>query len=219
MTRIAFLGLGNMGGRMVARLREAGHDVIGFDPNEAACAAAREASIPIAETARAAVSQAECVVTMLPAGHHVLAAYAGENGILRTLPPGGLVIDCSTIDVQSAREAHAMARQAGLMSVDAPVSGGTGGAAAGTLTFMAGGALEAFEQARPILAAMGSRIVHCGEAGAGQAAKICNNMILGISMIAVGEAFVLAEKLGLSHQALYDVTWAVLAGRGATWTL
>ncbi|NNH33889.1 3-hydroxyisobutyrate dehydrogenase, partial [Rhizobium sp. SEMIA 4085] len=149
-----------------------------------------------------AVAGAETVVTMLPQGTHVLTAWPD---ILASIPAGTLVIDCSTLDVESARKAHAMAKAAGCLSLDAPVSGGTGGAAAGTLTFMAGGSQESFAKAKPILEAMGKKIVHCGEAGAGQAAKICNNMILGISMIGVCEAFVLAEKLGLSHQALFDV--------------
>ena len=216
MTGIAFLGLGNMGGPMAANLVKAGHRVFGFDPSEAARDAAAHAGVAILDSARAATSRAECVITMLPAGAHVLAACAGEAGILATMPAGGLVIDCSTIDVQSARQAHAMAREAGAMSVDAPVSGGTAGAIAGTLTFMAGGEAAHFERARPILEAMGSRIVHCGAGGAGQAAKICNNMILGISMIAACEAFVLAEKLGLSHQALFDVA---STSSGQCWSL
>jgi 3-hydroxyisobutyrate dehydrogenase len=216
MMAIAFLGLGNMGGRMVRNLLRAGHAVTGFDPSEAACAAARDAGIAIADSAREAVSAAECVITMLPGGQQVLAACEGEAGILHTMPASGLFIDCSTIDVESARAVHAMAHERGLMSVDAPVSGGIGGAAAGTLTFMAGGEPAHFERAELILAAMGSRIVHCGGPGAGQAAKICNNMILGISMIAVSEAFVLAEKLGLSHQALYDVA---STSSGQCWSL
>jgi 3-hydroxyisobutyrate dehydrogenase len=149
-----------------------------------------------------AVSGADVVVTMLPQGRHVLTAW---TDILRGIRSGTLVIDCSTIDVASARKAHDMAKAADCPSLDAPVSGGTSGAAAGTLTFMAGGTPESFARAKPILEAMGKKIVHCGEAGAGQAAKICNNMILGISMIGVCEAFALGEKLGLSHQALFDV--------------
>jgi 3-hydroxyisobutyrate dehydrogenase len=148
------------------------------------------------------VADAEVVVTMLPQGKHVLSAW---TDILRTIATGALVIDCSTIDVDSGRKAHEMAATAGCLSLDAPVSGGTSGAAAGTLTFMAGGSAESFAKAKPVLEAMGRKIVHCGEAGAGQAAKICNNMILGISMIGVCEAFALGEKLGLSHQALFDV--------------
>jgi 3-hydroxyisobutyrate dehydrogenase len=159
------------------------------------------------------VADAEVVVTMLPAGKHVLSVWAD---ILPHAKPGALVIDSSTIDVESARKAHGLAAERGLLSLDAPVSGGVGGAKAATLTFMAGGSAEAFAKAEPILRRMGKRVVHCGEAGAGQAAKICNNMILGISMIGVAEAFVLAEKLGLSHQALFDVA---STSSGQCWSL
>ncbi|SCW86562.1 3-hydroxyisobutyrate dehydrogenase [Rhizobium mongolense subsp. loessense] len=202
MARIAFIGLGNMGGPMAANLVKAGHEVTGFDLAVPVLKAAEETGVKPASHVSQAVASAETVVTMLPQGKHVLTAWPD---ILASIPAGTLVIDCSTIDVESARKAHAMAKAAGCLSLDAPVSGGTGGAAAGTLTFMAGGSQESFAKARPILEAMGKKIVHCGEAGAGQAAKICNNMILGISMIGVCEAFVLAEKLGLSHQALFDV--------------
>ncbi|APO78983.1 3-hydroxyisobutyrate dehydrogenase (plasmid) [Rhizobium etli 8C-3] len=202
MARIAFIGLGNMGGPMAANLVKAGHEVTGFDLAAPVLKAAEETGVKPASHASQAVAGAETVVTMLPQGKHVLAAW---SDILASIAAGALVIDCSTIDVESARKAHAMAKAAGCLSLDAPVSGGTGGAAAGTLTFMAGGSQESFAKAKPILEAMGKKIVHCGEAGAGQAAKICNNMILGISMIGVCEAFVLAEKLGLSHQALFDV--------------
>jgi 3-hydroxyisobutyrate dehydrogenase len=152
---------------------------------------------------------------MLPAGRHVLSVW---TDILPSVKEGALIIDCSTVDVESARKAHAMAGEQarGLMSLDAPVSGGVGGAKGATLTFMTGGAKEAFDKAEPILSKMGRRVVHCGEAGAGQAAKICNNMILGISMIGVSEAFVLAEKLGLSHQALFDVA---STSSGQCWAL
>lgn len=152
-------------------------------------------------------------MTMLPAGKHVLSVYAD---ILPSAAPGTLFIDCSTIDVDSARKAHEAAASAGMGSLDAPVSGGTGGAVAGTLTFMVGGAADAFARGQSVLTVMGRKIVHCGEGGAGQAAKICNNMILGISMIAVSEAFVLAEKLGLSHQALFDVA---STASGQCWSL
>jgi 3-hydroxyisobutyrate dehydrogenase len=164
--------------------------------------AAEESGVKPASHASQAVKEAAVVITMLPQGKHVLTAW---TDILQSTAQGTLVIDCSTIDVESSRRAHEMAKTAGCLSLDAPVSGGTGGASAGTLTFMAGGSEEAFAQAKPILEAMGKKIVHCGEAGAGQAAKICNNMILGISMVGVCEAFALAEKLGLSHQALFDV--------------
>ncbi|MBV9079295.1 MAG: 3-hydroxyisobutyrate dehydrogenase [Methylobacteriaceae bacterium] len=213
MTTIAFIGLGNMGGPMAANLVKAGHEVLGFDLAPASCEAARAEGVAIASSAGGAVAGAEAVVTMLPAGRHVLAVW-GE--ILPAVAPGALLVDCSTIDVESARRAHALAAERGCLSVDAPVSGGTVGAKAATLTFMAGGVAEAFGRAEPILARMGRRVVHCGEAGAGQAAKICNNMILGISMIGISEAFVLAEKLGLSHQALFDVA---STSSGSCWAL
>jgi 3-hydroxyisobutyrate dehydrogenase len=159
------------------------------------------------------VAGADVVVTMLPAGKHVLSVYAD---IVPAAAKGTLFIDSSTIDVESARKAHSLANEAGMLSIDAPVSGGVGGAAAGTLTFMTGGSHDAFARAEPVLAPMAGKVVHCGDAGAGQAAKICNNMILGISMIGVGEAFVLAEKLGLSHQALFDVA---STASGQCWSL
>ncbi|MBX4955928.1 3-hydroxyisobutyrate dehydrogenase [Rhizobium lentis] len=202
MARIAFIGLGNMGGPMAANLVKAGHEVLGFDLAAPVLKAAEKGGVKPASHASQAVKDAEVVITMLPQGRHVLTAW---TDILQTAAQDTLVIDCSTIDVDSSRKAHEMAKAASCPSLDAPVSGGTGGAAAGTLTFMAGGSDEAFARAKPILEAMGKKIVHCGEAGAGQAAKICNNMILGISMVGVCEAFVLAEKLGLSHQALFDV--------------
>jgi 3-hydroxyisobutyrate dehydrogenase len=202
MARIAFIGLGNMGGPMAANLVKAGHEVTGFDLASTVLKAAEESGVKPASHASQAVKGAEIILTMLPQGKHVLTAWAD---ILQSAEKGSLVIDCSTIDVESSRKAHELARGAGCLSLDAPVSGGTGGATAGTLTFMAGGSDESFVKAKPILEAMGKKIVHCGEAGAGQAAKICNNMILGISMIGVCEAFVLAEKLGLEHQALFDV--------------
>jgi 3-hydroxyisobutyrate dehydrogenase len=215
MTTIAFIGLGHMGGPMAANLVKAGHQVVGFDLSPASCDQARADGAAIAGSAAEAVREAEVVVTMLPAGKHVLSVW---TGILPAVKPGTLVIDCSTIDVDSARKAHALAGEQGgnLHSLDAPVSGGVGGAKAATLTFMAGGSPEAFARAEPILSQMGTRVVHCGTAGAGQAAKICNNMILGISMIGVAEAFVLAEKLGLSHQALFDVA---STASGQCWSL
>jgi 3-hydroxyisobutyrate dehydrogenase len=163
---------------------------------------ARKQAIPVAAAGAEAVRGADCVITMLPAGRHVVAAY---QDLLPAAPAGALFIDSSTIDVASARTAHEAAAAAGMAALDAPVSGGVGGAVAGTLTFMVGGDPAAFARGRPVLEAMGRRIVPCGAAGSGQAAKICNNMILGISMIAVSEAFVLGERLGLSHQALFDV--------------
>jgi len=213
MTDIAFIGLGNMGGPMAANLVKAGHNVTGFDLMPASCDQARADGIAVAGSAQESVRDAAIVITMLPAGKHVLSVW---NDILPAVKPGTLVIDCSTVDVDSARKAHALAKEKGLPSLDAPVSGGVGGAKGATLTFMAGGTAEAFARAEPILAQMGKKVVHCGEAGAGQAAKICNNMILGISMIGVAEAFVLAEKLGLSHRALFDVA---STSSGQCWSL
>jgi 3-hydroxyisobutyrate dehydrogenase len=210
---IAFIGLGNMGGPMAANLVKAGHSVTGFDLSSASCDQASNDGVGIASSTVDATRDAQVVVTMLPAGMHVLSVW---TDILPAVKDGTLIIDCSTIDVESARKAHGLAAERGLQSLDAPVSGGVGGAKGATLTFMAGGAKEAFDQAEPILSRMGRRVVHCGEAGAGQAAKICNNMILGISMIGVAEAFVLGEKLGLSHQALFDVA---STSSGQCWAL
>jgi 3-hydroxyisobutyrate dehydrogenase len=214
MTNIAFIGLGNMGLPMAVNLVKAGHLVTGFDVVPAANEAAKAHGICIAATAVEAVKGAEVVLTMLPNGKLVLDLY--NSGILQAAAPKTLFIDSSTIDVASARAAHGLAQAAGMEALDAPVSGGVGGAEAGTLTFMAGGSERAFAQAEPLLQIMGKKIVHCGAAGAGQAAKICNNMILGISMIAVGEAFVLAEKLGLEAQKLYDVA---STASGQCWSL
>lgn len=213
MTTIAFIGLGNMGNPMAANLVKAGHAVQGFDLVPQNLEIAAQNGITVMANAPAAVKDAKVVITMLPAGKHVLSVY-GE--ITPKATKGALFIDSSTIDVDSAKKAHAIAAEHGLLSIDAPVSGGVGGAEAGTLTFMAGGSDDAFAKAEPILEPMAGRIVHCGGDGAGQAAKICNNMILGISMIGVGEAFVLAEKLGLSHQALFDVA---STSSGQCWSL
>jgi len=213
MTTIAFIGLGNMGGPMAGNLVKAGHEVRAFDLAQASTDAAAELGVGIAGSAKDAVADAEIVVTMLPAGKHVLAVWAD---ILPSVKRGALLIDSSTIDVDSARKAHDLAKAQGCLSLDAPVSGGVGGAKGATLTFMVGGSDEAFALGEPVLKAMGRRIVHCGAAGNGQAAKICNNMILGISMIGVSEAFVLAEKLGLSHQSLYDVA---STSSGQCWSL
>jgi 3-hydroxyisobutyrate dehydrogenase len=213
MTTIAFIGLGNMGGPMAANLVKAGHRVVAFDLSQELREAVQAQGAHAAGSAREAVTDADTVVTMLPAGKHVLSVLGDIVPVLR---PGTLVIDSSTIDVESAKKAHAMAKERGCRSLDAPVSGGVGGAKAATLTFMCGGSPEAFAGAEPILSRMGKKVVHCGDAGAGQAAKICNNMILGISMIGVCEAFVLAEKLGLSHQALFDVA---STSSGQCWSL
>jgi 3-hydroxyisobutyrate dehydrogenase len=216
MANIGFIGLGNMGGPMAANLVKAGHAVRGFDPVAPALDAARQAGVSVVASTAAAAEGADIVITMLPAGQHVREVYADTAGPLTAAAKRTLFIDCSTIDVESARAAHAAAAASGMASLDAPVSGGVGGAAAGALTFMVGGDAAAFARAQPVLAAMGKRIVHCGGAAAGQSAKICNNMVLGISMIAVGEAFVLAEKLGLSHQALFDVA---STSSGQCWAL
>ena len=213
MTRIAFIGLGNMGGPMAANLVKAGHKVIAFDLVEASRNQAKADGADIADSAANAAKGAEVVITMLPAGKHVLSVW---HEVMASMTKGALIIDCSTIDVESAKAAHALAARHDVASVDAPVSGGTGGAKGATLTFMCGGEEKAFAAARPVLENMGKKIVHCGSAGAGQAAKICSNMILGISMIAVSEAFALAEKLGLSHQALFDVA---STSSGQCWSL
>jgi len=211
---IAFLGLGNMGGPMAANLVAAGHTVAGFDVVPAALDRARERGVTVAQDAATAVADADVVITMFPSGAQVLDAYRG--GLLAAARPGTLFIDSSTIDVADAVAAHELAVAAGHRGMDAPVSGGTVGAEAGTLTFMVGGDADDFAAAQPILEIMGGRVVHCGGAGAGQAAKICNNMILGVSMIAVSEAFVLGEKLGLTNQALFDVA---SAASGQCWAL
>ncbi|MGW4272356.1 3-hydroxyisobutyrate dehydrogenase [Streptomyces seoulensis] len=210
---VAFVGLGHMGGPMAANLVKAGHRVLGHDLAPAAVEAAAETGVQPVASAAGAVAAADVVLTMLPAGRHVLGLY---DDVLAAARPGTLFVDCSTIDVADARAAHERAAAAGMRSLDAPVSGGVVGAEAGTLTFMAGGGGTEFAEARPLLAVMGGKAVHCGGAGAGQAAKICNNMILGVSMIAVSEAFVLGEKLGLSHQALYDVA---ATASGQCWAL
>ena len=213
MANIAFIGLGNMGGPMAANLVKAGHKVTGFDLVQASKDAAKADGVNIAATALDAVKGVDVVVTMLPAGKHVLTVW---KEIIPSVGKNTLMIDCSTIDVESARFAHGHALEHNLPSIDAPVSGGTGGAKGATLTFMCGGTDAAFAAAKPVLENMGKKVVHCGESGAGQAAKICNNMILGISMIGVSEAFALGEKLGLSHQALFDVA---STSSGQCWSL
>ena len=212
MTKIAFIGLGNMGGPMAANLVTAGHSVRGFDLTPASRDEAAKAGVAIGVSNAEIVASADIVVTMLPAGKHVIAVL---DEILPKAKKGALIIDSSTIDFDNARKAHGMAKQQGFAFLDAPVSGGTGGAKAGTLTFMCGGEVAAFAEAKPVLENMGQRIVHCGGAGAGQAAKICNNMILGATMIATCEAFVLGEKLGLTPQALFDV---ISTSSGQSWS-
>src|SRR6201997_2433599 len=213
MATVAFIGLGNMGGPMAANLVKAGHKVVAFDLVAASRDQAKADGATIAESAVASVKGAHVVVTMLPAGKHVLSVW---NEVVPAMAKGALIIDCSTIDVESSKQAHALAAKHGVASVDAPVSGGTGGAKGATLTFMCGGEEKAFAAAKPVLEKMGKKIVHCGAAGAGQGVKICNNMILAISMIGLSEAFSLAERLGLSHQAVFDV---VSTSSGQCWAM
>ncbi|WP_299983512.1 3-hydroxyisobutyrate dehydrogenase [uncultured Ruegeria sp.] len=206
--KIAFIGLGNMGAPMAANLAAAGHVVVGFDQADVSVD-----GVTMATTGAKAASEAEAVITMLPNGQ-ILRAVADE--IIPAMAQGTALIDCSTVDVDSARAVAQQALDKGLLAVDAPVSGGIGGAAAGTLTFMAGGSDAAFAKAAPLFDIMGQKAVHCGQAGAGQAAKICNNMILGVTMIATCEAFALADKLGLDRQKMFDV---VSTSSGYSWTM
>src|SRR6202012_3254133 len=205
MTNIAFIGVGNMGGPMARNLLKSGDGVTAFDLSAAALKPITDAGGKSAATALDAVKSADVVITMLPAGAHVRGVYLEKESILTAAKKDALLIDCSTIDIDSARAVHEAAEKAGFDFLDAPVSGGTGGAEAGTLAFMCGGSAQAFARAEPILETMGKRIVHAGGAGAGQAAKICNNMLLAISMIGTGEAFALGEKLGLDPQKLFDI--------------
>ncbi len=205
MTHVAFLGLGHMGTPMAVNLARAGHQLVGFDPSGEARETARVRGLRVADHLAGALARAEVVVTMLPSGKHVVGAYDGPQGLIELARPDTLFIDSSTISVDDARGAHRLAVSAGHRQIDAPVSGGVVGAEAGTLAFMVGGEDDSFQTALPLLQAMGKRIVHCGASGLGQAAKICNNLILGISMVAVSEAFVLGEELGLTHEALFDV--------------
>lgn len=213
MSTIAFLGLGHMGGPMAANLVAAGHTVHGFDPVPASKAAAEAKGAKVFDTGAEAVAGAEVVITSLPNGNIVKACYAE---VLPVAAAGTLFIDTSTISVDDAREIHAKAGEHGHAQLDAPVSGGVKGATAGTLAFMVGGEDEAVERARPVLDPMAGKIIHCGGSGTGQAAKLCNNMVLAVQQIAVGEAFVLAEKLGLSAQALFDV---VTGATGNCWAV
>jgi 3-hydroxyisobutyrate dehydrogenase len=205
--KIAFIGLGNMGAPMARCLIAAGHEVMGFDP------IATPDGVPCCPRVQDAVADANVVITMLPSGD-ILRAVADD--IHHVMMQGAVHLDCSTVDVQSARDVAQAAEAAGLSAIDAPVSGGMGGATNGTLTFMAGGPVAAFETVQPLFDIMGQKAVHCGEAGAGQAAKICNNMILGATMIATCEAFVLADKLGLDRQSMFDV---VSTSSGYSWSM
>lgn len=206
--KVGFIGLGNMGAPMARNLAEAGHEVTGFDP-----AAAAPAGVKAAQSAAEAAIGAEVVILMLPDGAVVRRV---AESVLDGMAAGSVLLDCSTIDVETAREVAALAKSHGLAAVDAPVSGGIGGAQAGTLTFMAGGETDAFARVKPLLDVMGARAVHCGQAGNGQAAKICNNMILGVTMIATCEAFALADRLGLDRQAMFDV---VSTSSGQSWSM
>lgn len=212
--KIAFIGLGNMGGGMAANLAKAGHEVRAFDLSEEALARAVEAGCLRAASAAEAVTGAEAVVTMLPAGKHVASVY--ESDVFPNAAPGTLLLDCSTIDVATARSNIEAATVNGLVAVDAPVSGGIAAANAGTLTFMVGGTEEGFARAQPILAQMGKAVIHAGDAGAGQAAKICNNMLLGASMVATCETLALALKLGLDPQKFFDIA---SVSSGQCWSL
>ncbi|WP_137899862.1 3-hydroxyisobutyrate dehydrogenase [Sphingomonas sp. 2SG] len=214
MARVAFIGLGNMGGGMAANLAKHGHDVRAFDLSAAALDKAQAAGcLPVAGAAEA-VAGAEAIVTMLPAGTHVESVYA--DAVFGHAEPSAILIDCSTIDVATARRVAGTAAAKGLAAVDAPVSGGIGAANAGTLTFMVGGPEDAFERARPFLADMGKAVIHAGASGAGQAAKMANNMLLGATMIATCEAFRLAERLGLDAQTFYEIS---SVSSGQSWSM
>jgi 3-hydroxyisobutyrate dehydrogenase len=214
MARIAFIGLGHMGGGMAPNLAKAGHDVRAFDLVPEAVQHATEGGCTAAGSAAEAVKDAEVVITMLPAAQHVRAVY--EKDVAPNAAPGTLLIDCSTIDVASARDVGEAMKAAGFDFVDAPVSGGIAAAAAGTLTLMVGGTDEQFERARPFLEPMAKAVIHAGALGAGQAAKICNNMILGATMVATCEAFVLAQKLGLDPQVFFDIS---SKASGQSWSM
>jgi len=216
MTRIGFIGLGNMGLPMAKNLVKAGHEVTGFDLDQSKTAALSDAGGAVAGSIKEAVEGREAVVTMLPEGRHVREAYLGEGGVLTHAKPGTLLIDSSTIDVATAREVAEAAQAAGFAMVDAPVSGGVAGAEGGTLTFMVGGPEEAFNRAKPILEVMGAKVVHAGGPGNGEAAKLCNNLLLAISMIGVSEAFTLARKLGLDDQRFFDIA---SSASGQCWSL
>ena len=214
MAKIAFIGLGHMGGGMAPNLVKAGHEVLAFDLSEDALAKAAEQGCARAASTEEAVKQADVVITMLPAAKHVLDVYRDQ--VFGNAPTSALLIDCSTIDVGSARAVEEEAAVNGYAMVDAPVSGGIAAAAGGSLAFMVGGSDEAFERAKPILDPMAKAVIHAGGAGAGQAAKICNNMILGATMIATCEAFALAQKLGLDPQVFFDIS---SQASGQSWSM
>jgi 3-hydroxyisobutyrate dehydrogenase len=216
MATIGFIGLGHMGLPMARNLVKAGHTVHGFDLSAGAVEALAAAGGVAAGSIPKAIAGAEIVVSMLPEGRHVRAVYLDQGGVFLSAPTSALLVDCSTIDVETARTVSAAAAARGFAMIDAPVSGGVGGAEAGTLTFMVGGAEEAFARAQPVLAQMGKAVIHAGAAGNGQAAKICNNMMLGIQMISVCEAMVLAQKLGLAPEKLFEIS---ARSSGQCWSL
>lgn len=214
--KIAFIGLGNMGGPMAHNLHKAGHEVRAFDLSQPARDKLAADGVPIAADAKAAVAGAEVVISMLPASQHVEGLFLGAGDLLAQLPAGTLIIDCSTIAAATSRKVAEAAKAKGVAFIDAPVSGGTGGAIAGTLTFMVGGDAADLERARPVLEKMGANIFHAGSVGAGQTAKICNNMLLGATMVATCETFALARKLGLDPQTFYDIS---SKASGQSWSM
>jgi len=214
MARIGFIGLGNMGGGMAANLAKAGHDVRAFDLAADALDRAKSNGCSVVPSAAEAVKETEAVITMLPAGKHVRDVY--ENSVFDAAPGSAILIDCSTIDVATARDVEGKAAERGFTMVDAPVSGGIAAADAGTLTFMVGGSEDGFARAQPLLGKMGKAVIHAGNAGAGQAAKICNNMLLGATMIATCESFILAQKLGLDPQVFFDIA---SKASGQSWSM
>ena len=217
MSTVAFIGLGNMGGPMAINLAKAGHSVTAFDLSDKALTAVKTEGVNTASSARAAIEGVDAVISMLPAGQHVLSVYLDETkGILKSLPKGALVLDCSTIDAESARELAVAGAELGIGVMDAPVSGGVAAAKAGTLSFMCGGEAEDFERARAILSGMGKNIFHAGDHGAGQVAKMCNNMLLAIHMIGTSEALQLGANNGLDPKVLSEI---MLASSGRNWSL
>lgn len=216
MMDIGFIGLGNMGAPMAANLLKAGHKVTGFDLSETMLKNFEAAGGLVAKSAAQAVSTAEIVITMLPAGKHVEQVYCGSDGLIEASTNNCVFLDCSTIDVETSRKVAQAAQDAGRMMMDTPVSGGVTAAVAGSLTFMCGGSEAAFQTAKPILDVIGGNIIHAGDSGTGQAAKICNNMMLGIQMISVCESFAMADALGLDRQKLFDIS---SAASGQCWSL
>ncbi len=213
---VGFIGLGHMGGPMAARLAAAGYDVRGYDPVPSAREAAAAAGVAVVGSVAEAAREAVAVMTSLPSGALVLQVYRGPDGILASAAPGTLLVDTSTVDVDEARTAAAEAHAAGMLALDAPISGGVVGATAGTLAFMVGGSQEAFGRAQPLFEVLGARAVHCGDSGAGEAVKLCNNMLLAIHQVGVAEALALAQGLGVEPQAFFDVA---SAATGACWAL